>query len=437
MKKLPLLALLLCMALSLTSCATQDNREYYETAQLYLGCGDYDYAAELFAQLGEYEDSADYILYCRALEAIQDEDYALARANLNAVNPFKSSGRYLMYLDALETEADGEMEKALSLYEKLGTFAEADRAAERLRVAIPEAAIKEGRALMSKGEYAAAREIFLSLDGYGASESLAENCLTALNKAAYNEADQLCDAGDHLAAMAAFTALGDTLDAVERAAECLAVIHEELDARYAAITLADAPALIEDYAALGEDAAAKERIAELSARYGKNLELLTALESHPLVQLGEYPAAESGEERPVLWRVLKAEGETVTLLSETVLDAADAAQTIAVMFTEAEQSAVGEVVLPSVADLAVLADLTCSATPYALAQGAASEEGFALYWLRDSLENGLHPVIGATGALALPEKDVIPGVRPMVTLSLEKLAFTNGTGAEDDPFRVE
>lgn len=437
MKKLPLLALLLCTALTLTSCATQDNREYYETAQLYLGCGDYDNAAGLFAQLGEYEDSADYALYCRALEAIGNEDYPLARANLNAVNPFKSSGRYLMYLDALEAEAADELEQALSLYEKLGSFANADREAERLRTAIPEAALKEGRALMSKGEYAAARELFLSLDGYGASEALAENCTTALNKKAYTEADKLCDAGDHLAALAAFTALGDTLDAADRAAKCRAAIHEELDARYAAVTLAEAPALIDAYTALGDDATAKERIAALSARYGRNLELLTALDTHPLVQLGEYPAAESGEERPVMWRVLKAEGDTLTLLSESVLDAAAAAKTVPVMFSEAELAAVGEVLLPAVADLAALSDLSCSATPYALAQGAASEEGRALYWLRDSLENGLHPVIGATGALSLPEETVIPGVRPMVTLSLEKIAFTNGTGAEDDPFRVQ
>ncbi len=436
-KRLTALALLLCMALLLTSCASQDNQAYYEAAQLYLGSGDYTYAAELFTQLGEYADSAEYALYCRALEAMQEEDYALARANLNAIHPFKSSARYLMYLDALDMEAEGELEKALSLYETLGSFAQANKDAERLRVAIPEAALKEGRALMAKGEYEAARDIFLSLEGYASSDALAKSCTTAINKAAYTEADKLCDAGDHLAAMAAFAALGDTLDASARAAQCLASIHKELDERYAAITLADAPALIEAYKALGEDATAKERIAELSARYGKNLELLTALAEHPLVQLGEYPAAESGEERPVLWQVIKAEGETLTLLSQTVLDAADAAETIEVMFNEAEQAAVGEVMLPSVADLAALKDLTCMATPYALAQGAASEEGAALYWLRDSLENGLHPVIGATGALTLPETGVLPGVRPMVTLNMENISFTNGNGAEDDPFRVQ
>ena len=435
MKKLSILAVLLCMALTLTACASRDNQAYYETAQLYLGCGDYDYAAELFSQLGEYADSADYALYARALQAIVEEDYALARANLNAVNPFKSSGRYLMQLDALEAEAEGELEKALALYEKLGSFADAHLAAERLQTEIPEAAMKEGRALMAKGEYEAARTLFLSLDGYGASATLANNCAVALNKAAYTEADKLADAGDLLGAMSAFTALGDTLDAAKRAAECLAAIHEGLDERFAAVTLASAPALLEDYAALGEDATAKARVAELTARFGKNLEIITM--ENPVVQLGAYPAAESGEEQPVRWRIIKAEGAVLTLLSEAVLDASAEAQAIPLTFSEAEQSAVGDVTLPSVADLAALADLKCAATPYALAQGAVNDAGAAAFWLRDSLENGLHPIISTSGALTLPAEAAAYGLRPMMTVSLDHFTFTHGSGTAEDPFRAE
>ena len=50
---------------------------------------------------------------------------------------------------------------------------------------------------------------------------------------------------------------------------------------------------------------------------------------------------------------------------------------------------------------------------------------------------GLHPVIGASGALALPEENTTPGVRPMVTLSLENFALTMGNGTEENPFRAE
>lgn len=435
MKKMSLLAVLLCMALTLTACVSSDIGEYYQSAQLYLGCGDYEYAAELFSQLGEYEDAAEYTLYAAALQAIEEDKYELARANLTAIHPFKSSGRYLTYLDAVAAEEAKELEKALTLYAQLGTFADAHLDAERLQKDIPEAAIKQGRALMAKGEYEAARELFLSLDGYGASAALAENCTNALNKAAYNAAQELAESGDLKGAMEAFNALGNTLDAAKRAAELLAEIHAGLDKEYAAVTLATAPALMEAYAELGEDEIAKARIAELTARFDKNLQLITM--EKPAILLGSYPDAENGETHAVLWQVVKAEGTKLTLLSSSVLDASAEAQPIALTFTEAETAAMGEVTLPSMADLAGIADLTCAATPYALAQGAAAEDGAALYWLRDSLESGLHPIIGASGALTLPAEGTLPGIRPMLTLDLEKFTFTSGSGTLEDPFRTE
>lgn len=435
MKKLSILALLLCMALPLTSCSSREIGEYYEHAQLYLGCKDYAYAAELFEQLGEYEDSAEYALYARAMQAIQEEDYALARANFETVDPFKSSGRYLMYLDALDEEAAGKLENALAIYEKLGSFMEANQAVERLEKAIPEAVIQEGRALMNKGEYASARELFLSLDGYGASKTLADNCTLALNKTAYAEADKLEESGDLLGAMEAFTALGDALDAAKRALDCREAIHAELDAQYAAVTLATAPALMEAYAALEDDEIAAGRIAELSARFGKNLELITM--PGAVVELGKYPQAESGAEQPVRWMVTKREGALLTLLSISVLDASAEATVPAVVFTDDETNAAGDVQLPSVADLALLNVRTADATPYALAQGVASEEGHASFWLRDSLENGMHPVIAPSGTLSLPVEGAVYGLRPMMTLNLDSFAFASGSGTESDPFRAE
>ena len=427
MKKITLAALLLCAALMLTACTASDISEYYQSAQLYLGSGHYEDAAALFAQLGEYADAADYTLYSRALQALQEEDYGLARANLEAVQPFKSSGRYLAYLDALDAEKNGDLEAALALYEELGSFCGSDEDAARLREAIPEAAVKEGRDLMAKGDYAAAREIFLGLDGYGASETLAANCENALNKAAWDAAEALVKSGDRLAAMEAFTAMGETLGADKRVAAIRADIHAELDKRFAAVTLATAPELIAAYAELAGDETAQARMEELNARFGRNLSLLTMAE--PRLLLGSYPQAESGEECAVCWRVIKAEGSRLTLLAENVLDASAEASAIPVAFTDAEKSAVGEVLLPAMADLAALTDLTCSATAYAAAQGAE-----AAYWLRDSLENGLHPVISAEGTMALPAEQTVIGVRPMLTLDLEKLTFTKGDGSAEDPF---
>jgi hypothetical protein len=429
MKKLSLVAMMVCVALALTGCYASDISDYYQTAQLYLGHGDHASAAELFVQLGEYRDSADYALYCQALAALKAEEYAIARANLEVVEPFKASRRYLMYLDALEAEEAGDLQAALALYEELGTFAESHLAADRLREAIPEAAFKEGRALMARGDYEAAREIFLSLEGYSASKAMADSCTAALNRAARNAAEALAEAGDKLGALAAYRAMGDTLDAVKRVEEIRGDILAELEKQYADVTLATAPALMEAYRALGDDEAAQARIAELNTRFGRNLQLLTM--DAPLVQLGRYPCAESGEEKPVTWRVIKTEGSLLTLLSETVLDASAEAAAVPVNFTEAEKSAAGEVTLPSMAELAVLADLTCTATPYALAQGA---EEPASYWLRDSLENGQHPIIGASGTMTLPQEGAVIGVRPLLVIDLEKIAFTQGDGLTNSPF---
>lgn len=429
MKKMTLAALLICTALLLTACADSDIGDYYQSAQLYLGSGDYEYAADLFVQLGEYEDAAEYALYCRGLQAMEEENYDLARANLTAVNPFKSSGRYLMYLDALEKEEAGELEAALSLYEKLGSFFGSAADAERLRTEIPEAAIKEGRALMAQGDYAAAREIFLGLEGYGASKTLAESCESAINKAAWDAAEALAKSGDQLGAMEAFKAMGETLGADKRAEEIRKGILAELDKRYAAVTLATAPALIEAYAELGGDETAQARIGELNERFGKNLQLLTTKDA--VLQLGTYPQAEDGEEQPVRWQVIKAEGSKLTLLAEAALDASAEAAPIQLIFAEAEKAAAGEIQLPAMADLAGCASLSCAATPYAIAQGA---EKSASYWLRDSLENGLHPVIGAAGTMTLPAENAVVGVRPMMILDLEKITFSKGDGTPENPF---
>ncbi|MBQ8201527.1 MAG: hypothetical protein IJZ74_07150 [Clostridia bacterium] len=428
-KKSLLLTTILCLSMTATACSRPTNQEYYEEAQLYLGSGSCDMAAMLFSQLGEYQDSADYALYSAGLHALSEGDTALARANLNAVHPFKSSARYLQYIEAIELEAAGELEEALDRYEALGSFEDSASAAENLRKTIPEKAIQQGRKLMSEGDYAAARDLFLSLDGYGQSTLFAQNCTAALNKAAYAEASALCDAGDHLAAMNAFLALGDVLDAPDRAERCRAALTAELDATDA--SLDNAAGLIAAYAALGNE----ERAADLSARYAVNLALIAAAAEQPYVLLGAYPMGESGVESPLLWRVLSVENTTATLLCEAVIDASPVATSTALTLTEAERAAVTSSTLPAMTDLTSLTDLTCSATPYAAAQGVEQESGQALYWLRDSLESGLHPVVDGSGSLALPAASMTPGVRPMITLSLDTYVFTAGDGSMENPFR--
>ena len=434
MKKAIALLAVLCFSLNATACVHRSNQEYYERAQLYLGCGDYEAATELFTQLGEYEDSADYALYAAALCALEEGDLPLARANLTAIAPFKSSERYLQVIAALEAEMAGDLEAALALYEQLGTFHSAHASAEALRTAIPEEQLRQGRALMSKGEYAAARDLFLAMDGYGQSAALADNCTVALNKAAYTAADELCEAGDHLGAMRAFLALGDVLDAPDRAAQCRAALDLALTKEAEAATLANAGEVISAFEAIGDEAATA-MAASLRERFGVNLMLAASAADRPYVLLGEYPTGESGVESSLLWRVIRLEGAELTLLCESVIDASPIATPTDLSLTESERAAVTSVTLPSAADLATLSDLPCTMTPYAAAQGAAQLEGYALYGLRDSLESGIHPVVSASGNLTLPAEAITPGVRPVITLSLESYTFTAGDGTLENPFR--
>ena len=434
MKKTLTLLAVLALALTATACALHSNQEYYEQAQLYLGSGDYETAADFFSQLGEYADSADYALYAAALQAIEQENYALARTNLTELRGFKSAERYLRYLTALEHEKAGQLAEALAAYERLGSFCGSDCEAARLRTEIPEQAIRQARTLMSKGEYAAAHELLLTLDGYGQSRALADSCTAAMNKLAYIAADELCEAGDHLAAMQAFLALGDALDASERAAQCRAALFMNLNGALAAVTLDTAPELIAAYEAIDDPEAARQAAA-LTERFGVNLTLLAAADEQPYVLLGEYPMGESGLESALMWRVIAVNGAEITLLCESVIDASPIATITDLMLSESEQSAVTHAALPAAADLASLSDLSCTATPYAVAQGVAQEDGLALYWLRDSLESGIHPVVSGTGSLTLPASEVTPGVRPLLTLSLEDYSFTAGDGSRENPFR--
>ena len=103
-------ALLLC-----TGCSDR-NVDYYESAQRYLGCGEYDAAAYIFEQLGEYRDAGEYALYTRALEAMAAGDYALAQTNFELVEPFNElSKRTRVNKSRLLDEA---IEDLLKKYEK-------------------------------------------------------------------------------------------------------------------------------------------------------------------------------------------------------------------------------------------------------------------------------------------------------------------------------
>lgn len=146
MKKKLLAVTLILMTVFLAGCGmTVSAREMYEHAHFCLGAGEYAAAQTYFAQLGEYLDAADCALYAGALQAWSDGDTALARRTLEALHPFKSSGRYLTYLDAMDAQEEGDLQKALTLYESLGTFGDSASVASDLRTSLRKQEAQETR----------------------------------------------------------------------------------------------------------------------------------------------------------------------------------------------------------------------------------------------------------------------------------------------------
>lgn len=433
-----LLALLLTLAL--TGC-TASNQHYYEQAQLYLGSGEFESAAMLFGQLGEYADAADYTLYCAALTALSKGDLELARRNFELVLPFKSSDRYLTYIEALRLENEGQLDKALALWEELGSFENSDARAAMLREAIPSEEMAHAEALMAAGHYEQAKAILEALNGYGDSARLMEECETALLRAAYDRAEALYAGGQFELAQSAFEALGDHLDAARRALECRAAMYEALEEAFPRASMATAPALIDGYAEMEDYAESEARLEALLNRYAVNLSIVANAHALPWILFGQYPAEETGAPAPLLWRLVALDGATATLLCDRVIDAMPATSLPALMLSADEQQATISLSLPLLTDLTALAqsDLRCAATPYALAQGVRHHsDGSAWWWLGNPVGAGRNAVIWYNGRAldtGVSATESVVGVRPLIRLDLDEIVFTSGDGSAEHPFR--
>jgi len=438
MKKI---CLLLCVTLLLLTGCSASNQSYYEHAQLLLGYGDYAAASELFMQLGEYRDSADYALYSAALSALEEGEYELARADFALLGQFKSSGRYLRYLDAMEKEEAGEKEAALAAFEALGSFEDSRARADKLREQIPADTLAHAKSLMKAGRYEQARSILSSLEGYGDSLTLMAQCDAAITEAAYNRAQALYASGDYASARAAFESLGDSLDADQRALDCQEALYRALEEDYLCATLTNAQELMARYEDMEDFGESEARRAELESRFGRTLSLVREAQSRPYLLFGQYPYGESGAPGNVLWRVLSVRDHEATLLCEAVLDALPAATAAELALTEAEAGHVLSLAAPTRDDLAGLgeSDLTAFATPYAIAQGVRHHsDGRAWWWLGNEVRAGRNAIVWYNGTViesGVKSGEAVVGLRPLLRLDLETLELTEGDGSKENPYR--
>lgn len=346
-RTLLLLPLLLC----LSSC-TLSNEAYYHQAQLYLGSGDFTSAASMFTQLGEYEDSADYALYCAALDALKNGNLPVARANMALLAPFKSSQRYLQYIDALALEQQGQLEEALAAFTTLGSFEDSLAHAEYLQTAIPERDLANARALMGASRWEQALTVLEKLAGYDESDRLAAQCRDSIAHAAYDQAVRLYDDGQYQEALTAFETLGGLLDSPARARMCRGAMYAQLEEAYAAASLSNAQSLMDAYSEMEDYQASPQRLETLQQRFAVNLRLAGATLPH--VRFGD----------DLFWRVMQVEGSHAQLLSQsgpvfaTVTD-------LASPFTPEEEAAIIALEYPR---------LTLDLDRYAFTQGSGTPE---------------------------------------------------------------
>lgn len=429
MKRFLALVLLCCC----TGC-TASNETFYQQAQRLLGAGEYDSAAELFDQLGGYADSTEYALYAAGLYALTQGDTELCRRSLEQVDPFLNSSRYLAYLDARELAAADELEDAAALYQSLGAFFDSAQQASSLLAEIPARDIRRAKALMTSGGYQQAQALLSPYAGSAEADALLTQCAQGLVRQAYDRAVALYDEGLYSDALSAFDSLGETMDAAARSLACRSALYAQAEADLAEVTLSSCEALMERYSALDGYLNSAERIRQLQDRFAVNLLLRDRAEDMPYVRYGAYATQESGAPQPLVWRVLRVEADEVTLLCDSVIDAAPVAS-----ITDLSVGTADALTLPEEGMLTPLDDLCCAATPYAIAQSVEHHsDGRSWWWLADESSPGRNAIVWYTG-------DVLPqgvdasvttvGIRPVLHLDLNTYAFTQGSGTKADPFR--
>lgn len=443
MRKLVALVLVCAMTLTAGGCV-YSNQQLYEQAQLCLGCEDYESAASIFSQLGEYKDSAEYALYAQALLAWQSGNLALARRTLEEIDPFKSSSRYLRYMDAMDNAQSGHLEEALIGFSSLGAFKDSEAQAEEVQGLIQKSTLEKARSLMASRDYENAISILKSYAGNPEADSIINSCISALAQKTYNEADSYYRRGLYAEAYQAFSALGDTLDASHRAQQSLEALFLGYDEAFDDITLAGYPDAMAQYTAMSALPAARARLEQLKQTYGLRIQLMEESASHPILAYGSYAYGDSGSEAPVLWQVLRVEGTKAVLLCCSVLDAMPFASCTDLSITtcDTEAPALLRLSIPSTAYLSDLSAtlLQASATPYAQAQGAAVDEArVGWWWLEDTLPDGHQAIVWYDGTVPTDGKDQhdpTGGVRPLLVLDLEDLPIQHGCGTADDPYRI-
>ena len=147
-------ALLLCCCLSMSLAGCGEGKRYREAMEL-MAAGEYAAAGEVFAELGEYKDSAEQqklaqqeLHYAEAGELLAQGEYADAGEAFTALGDFRDSAdmaRECLYQEAGALCGQGSFEEALLLYEELEDYRDSADLIPATRYLLAEALLQSGR----------------------------------------------------------------------------------------------------------------------------------------------------------------------------------------------------------------------------------------------------------------------------------------------------
>jgi TolA-binding protein len=198
-----------------------DLTPYYEAYSVY-GQGDYREAAELFDDLGHYQDARkmrDECRYLYANELLDGGDYGEAAELFDSLNVKDSAElakecRYRQATDLMLNDA----ENARELFAGLGDYKDS---ADKTLACDYYIATQ----VLENGDFSGAYAAFSALGGYADSVEMLTECEYRAALAMYNE-------GDYEEAEERFREIADYKDSAELLEQCLALITEEIYAEY-------------------------------------------------------------------------------------------------------------------------------------------------------------------------------------------------------------
>lgn len=165
--------------------------EKYNKAQTLFEQGNYEEAEDLFDELGDFENSAQY-----AAEAEKEEEMA----------EDYEEGKALMVAENYDA--------AIVAFAKLGDYKDSAALVEECK---NEKAYKQAVELMNAKSYDAAIAAFTALAGYKDSDALAAQCG---NAKIYDQAKGLYDGGNYAEALELFNSISDYEDSADMAVNC-------------------------------------------------------------------------------------------------------------------------------------------------------------------------------------------------------------------------